>query len=142
MNLEAFKSEVGELLGVTSSRQPNLQEQARIEFLFLTICNKQVRKCNCRDRWHDALIEMYLELKKLQNINTQKVMTDYKVRHGCLVELNGDMYTGDIPTAVAKKFIKERLHNSQRLIDMWFEKYPAENEEPEQISAGKKKSKK
>jgi hypothetical protein len=51
-------------------------------------------------------------------------MANYKVRHGCVVEIDNTPYVSEIPDAAAKKFIRERLHNKQRLVEMWFEVFP------------------
>ena len=61
-----------------------------INELSLAVLGKYVRKCKCRDRYKDAVIEMYTQLKK-----TRTMRTDVKcrMRRGVLLHYGTMYYT-------------------------------------------------
>lgn len=82
-------------------------EESIISNLYTEVTGKKVRDCNCRDKWHDAVIEALLYLKKHKAMREK---CDYKLRAGVILHISGssEVYTNDnLTNEVAEKFLKD-----------------------------------
>ena len=53
------------LLALSRANKPySSAEESIISNLYTEVTGKKVRDCNCRDKWHDAVIEALLYIKK------------------------------------------------------------------------------
>lgn len=96
------------LLALSRANKPySSAEESIISNLYTEVTGKKVRDCNCRDRWHDAVIEALLYIKKN---NAMREKCDYKLRAGVILHISGssEVYTNDnLTNKVAEKFLQE-----------------------------------
>lgn len=84
------------------------QTQTEIESLYTSITGRKFRKCNCRDRYRDAVFEMYSTLKKTIRMTPK---TKYRLKKGVVFDYNGITYsnenlTDEVAKVVSKQFPK------------------------------------
>lgn len=96
------------LLALSRANKPySSAEESIISNLYTEVTGKKVRDCNCRDKWHDAVIEALLYLKKNKAMREK---CDYKLRAGVILHISGssEVYTNDnLTNKVAEKFLKD-----------------------------------
>lgn len=96
------------LLALSRANKPySSAEESIISNLYTEVTGKKVRDCNCRDKWHDAVIEALLYLKKHKAMREK---CDYKLRAGVILHISGssEVYTNDnLTNEVAEKFLKD-----------------------------------
>ena len=96
------------LLALSRATKPySSAEESIISNLYTEVTGKEVRDCNCKDKWADAVIEALLYLKKN---NAMREKCDYKLRAGVILHISGssEVYTNDnLTNEVAEKFLKE-----------------------------------
>lgn len=96
------------LLALSRADKPySSAEESIISNLYAEVTGKKVRDCNCRDKWHDAVIEALLYLKKHKAMREK---CDYKLRAGVILHISGssEVYTNDnLTNEVAEKFLKD-----------------------------------
>lgn len=96
------------LLALSRADKPySSAEESIISNLYTEVTGKKVRDCNCRDKWHDAVIEALLYLKKHKAMREK---CDYKLRAGVILHISGssEVYTNDnLTNEVAEKFLKD-----------------------------------
>lgn len=96
------------LLALSRANKPySSAEESIISNLYTEVIGKKVRDCNCRDKWHDAVIEALLYLKKNKAMREK---CDYKLRAGVILHISGssEVYTNDnLTNEVAEKFLKD-----------------------------------
>lgn len=87
----------------------------------MAVCKKTIRKCNCKDRYNDALIEIYHALKATPNI--EDVMnTKARLVNGVVLQFADKIYTNaNLTDDAAREF----LSKFPQRID-WFAVLPAE----------------
>ena len=96
-----------------------------IERLSMAVLGHGVRRCNCRDRFADALIEIYNYLKTHEEMRSE---IKCRLRRGLLLRHDGEFYTSmTITDEVARAYLAEHPENAS-----WFEVLPspAEADEP------------
>lgn len=84
------------------------QTQSEIESLYTSITGRKFRKCNCRDRYRDAVYEMYSTLKKTIKMAPK---SKYRLKKGVVFDYNGITYsnenlTDEVAKVVSKQFPK------------------------------------
>lgn len=93
------------------------EDKAAIEVAYFSIMGKAVKKCSCRHRYADALMEIFTEL----NIKPRKTMTKYEMKAGRLIWLDDEPLTpANINDKKAAKWCK--LH-PERVAEI-FSRYP------------------
>lgn len=96
------------LLALSRANKPySTEEESIISNLYTEVTGKNVRDCNCRDKWRDAVIEALLYLKKNKAMREK---CDYKLRAGVILHISGssEVYTNDnLTNEVAEKFLKD-----------------------------------
>lgn len=99
-----------------------------INALSVAVLGKAVRKCNCKDRYADALIEVITYLNK-----HDKIMSEYKakLKRGILIHYGGEMYTClNITDDVAVAYLTDFPQNAH-----FFEVLPDMDEKKEEKNA-------
>ncbi len=98
------------------------EDKKTIEELFPKVLGKEVRRCKCKDRHSDALIEMYNYLKN----NEMKNKSKYTLKAGAVLTVFGDprIYTNaNLTDEVAKEFLKahpEKLNLFARVPEEYY----------------------
>lgn len=93
------------------------EDKAAIDAAYFSIMGKAVKKCSCRHRYADALMEIFTEL----NIKPKKNMAKYTMRAGFLIWLDDEPLTpANIIDKKAAKWCK--LH-PERVAEI-FSRYP------------------
>lgn len=93
------------------------EDKAAIDAAYFSIKGKAIRKCSCRHRYADALMEIITEL----NIKPKKNMTKYEMKAGRLIWLDDEPLTpANITDKKAAKWCK--LH-PERVAEV-FSRYP------------------
>ena len=96
------------LLALSRANKPySSAEESIISNLYTEVTGKKVRDCNCRDKWHDAVIEALLYLKKHKAMREK---CNYQLRAGVILHISGssEVYTNDnLTNEVAEKFLKD-----------------------------------
>lgn len=65
---------------------------------------RPVKVCNCKNRYHDAVLEMLHIVRK-----TSKTMANYVLKAGVVICTNGAVYTNaNLTDEVAEKFLAEK----------------------------------
>lgn len=82
-------------------------ERVEIEKMYTAVLGCQIRTCNCSEKWRDAVIEMYVYLKKNGKMHTK---SQYILKAGVVIQPDGtsDVYTNaNLTNAVAAEFLKK-----------------------------------
>lgn len=82
-------------------------ERVEIEKMYTAVLGCQIRTCNCSEKWRDAVIEMYIYLKKNGKMHTK---SQYILKAGVVIQPDGtsDVYTNaNLTDAVAAEFLKK-----------------------------------
>lgn len=82
-------------------------ERVEIEKMYTAVLGCQIRTCNCSEKWRDAVIEMYVYLKKNSKMHTK---SQYILKAGVVIQPDGmsDVYTNaNLTDAVAAEFLKK-----------------------------------
>lgn len=97
------------------------EERSFVGNLYREAFGKEVAKCNCTNRWKDAVIQLLIFTKK------EKTMSNYKLKRGVLAYYNGRPYNRATMTDEVAKAI---LANNEKARSL-FEYIPNE-EAPEE----------
>lgn len=82
-------------------------ERVEIEKMYTAVLGCQIRTCNCSEKWRDAVIEMYVYLKKNGKMHTK---SQYILKAGVVIQPDGtsDVYTNaNLTDAVAAEFLEK-----------------------------------
>jgi hypothetical protein len=83
-------------------------DKQQIASLYNEVLGKHIRKCNCTNRYEDAVAEIYHYLKKNGKM---KEKSTYILKSGVVIQPKGSsqVYTNDnLTDDVAKAFLQER----------------------------------
>ena len=102
-------------------------DKATIEQLYREVLDKEFRPTNCNQCYHDALIEVYLYLKKEKKM---KEKCKYRLRAGFIIScpnfMGGRIFSNDnLTDNVAAEYLKMFPQN-----EYMFQRLPAKVEEP------------
>lgn len=79
----------------------SVEDKTLIEEAYQSLLHRSVRRCNCRSRYADALVELLSQIKKANNMNK------YILKAGALIWLGDDCYTrNNITDDVAKRYLE------------------------------------
>lgn len=111
------------------------EDRQIIEAIHLDETGKKVRDCNCRDRYADAVIELYRKLKRTQTMaRDQKFM----LRPGVIIWIGTEAYSRhNLTDKVAKAYLKanpEAIKKFERVPEDYMTPAAAKlvNENPEE----------
>lgn len=95
------------------------EDKAVINTALISIRGKGVKDCACRNRYTDALVELYAEL----NIKRKKTMKNYELKAGRLIWVDNTPYSNaNLTDEIAEKWRK--MHENE--MDVYFHRYPTE----------------
>lgn len=95
------------------------EDKAVINTALISIRSKGVKDCACRNRYTDALVELYAEL----NIKRKKTMKNYELKAGRLIWVDNTPYSNaNLTDEIAEKWRK--MHENE--MDVYFHRYPTE----------------
>lgn len=80
----------------------------QIEALYNDVLGKHIKKCNCKNRYEDAVAEIYHYLKRGGQM---RVKSQYVLKSGVVLQPKGSnkVYTNDnLTDEVAQAFLRER----------------------------------
>lgn len=76
----------------------------RIDRLYWAVCRKHLRTCRCRDKYRDALYEIYAKLRFNDKNNT--TMAKARLVNGVVLQVGGIHYTNaNLSDEVARAFL-------------------------------------
>ncbi|MBO7314911.1 MAG: hypothetical protein J6U49_04510 [Alistipes sp.] len=79
-------------------------EVETIERLYLEIMGRPVKVCQCKDRHHDAVLEMLNIAKRARNM-----ASTYILKRGVIIHYNNEVYSNaNLTNEVAAAFLAER----------------------------------
>lgn len=83
------------------------EQKKEIVVLYREVVGKEIRDCNCHDRYSDALVEIYSYLKRNGKM---KVTCNYRLKSGVVIQIFGssEVYTNDnLTDEVAATYIEK-----------------------------------
>ena len=93
----------------------------RIDRLYWAVCRKHLRKCNCKDKYKDALLEIYAKLMYHQKTNTTMAQAQARLVRGVVLQWKGAHYTNNnLTDEVARDFLASFPQRKD-----WFEILPS-----------------
>lgn len=104
---ESLLERVRELSRVDFSTLPSSVKE-EIETLYLEVIGKRMRRCRCKDKYRDAVFEIYAKLKKTAPMANN---CSYKLKRGVVFDWEGVTYsninlTDEVAREVAKLYPK------------------------------------
>nr|DAJ84902.1 MAG TPA: hypothetical protein [Caudoviricetes sp.] len=113
---------VGKLEELRECKTLSSSNKLDIELMYREVLGKEFIKTSCNDCYHDAVIEMYIHLKKTGKM---KDKSNYILKNGVVLQKefgSGDMYTNaNITDEVAENYLAD---NPKGI--MFFSGYPAD----------------
>ena len=92
----------------------------RIDRLYWAVCRKHLRTCRCKDKYRDALYEIYAKLSFNSKNNT--TMAKAKLVNGVVLQVGGIHYTNaNLTDEVARAFLSAFPMRKD-----WFAELPAD----------------
>lgn len=104
---EELLDRVRELSRVDFTTLPSSVKE-EIETLYIEVIGKRMRRCRCKDKYRDAVFEMYAKLKKTAPMENN---CSYKLKRGVVFDWKGVTYsnlnlTDEVAREVAKLYPK------------------------------------
>ena len=94
------------LRGLAASGNDLALVKERIDRLYWAVCRKHLRTCRCKDKYKDALMEIYAKLKFHQKTNTTMAQGKAKLVNGVVLQWKGNHYTNsNLTDEVAREFL-------------------------------------
>lgn len=82
----------------------NTEDRRIIEELYKSEMGKEIRRCNCKDKYADAVLEIYSTLKKR---TTMKAEQKYQLKAGVLAWIGNDVYNHlTLTDELAEEYLK------------------------------------
>lgn len=103
---EAFER-VKVLWNTGDNRPYSDTERVEIEKMYTAVLGRQIRTCNCSEKWRDAVIEMYVYLKNHDKMHEK---SNYILKAGVVIQPDGtsEVYTNaNLTDSVAAAFLKK-----------------------------------
>ena len=122
MTIESAKAELERLRGIAKEGGDLAQHKGEIAELYWAVCGKTIRDCNCRDKYKDALIEIYA---KLQTKTDMELNTKARLVAGVVLFWDNTHYTNaNLTDEVASAFLAKFPQRKD-----WFAVLPSEAKE-------------
>lgn len=104
MTEQEAQAELMILRGLATSGHDLALVRERIDRLYWAVCRKHLRKCNCKDKYKDALLEIYAKLMYHKKTNT--TMAQSRLVRGVVLQWRGNHYTNsNLTDEVAREFL-------------------------------------
>lgn len=119
MTTEAAIQELEELRGIALNGDNLAPYKRRIKALYLQVCGKPLRECNCKNVLKDAIYEIYSLLRhKIKS--SDKIMENSRLVMGVVIFWGGTHYTNkNLTDDIARQFLAKFPQRKD-----WFEKLP------------------
>lgn len=122
MTNEEAQAELMVLRGLANSGNDLALVKERIDRLYWEVCRKHLRTCRCKDKYKDALFEIYAKLRFNGKNNT--TMAKARLVNGVVLRHKGNHYTNaNLTDKVAREFLAEFPQRSD-----WFAVLPEEEQ--------------
>ena len=94
------------LRGLAASGNDLALVKERIDRLYWAVCRKHLRPCRCKDKYKDALMEIYAKLMYHKKTNTTMAQGKAKLVNGVVLQWKGNHYTNsNLTDEVAREFL-------------------------------------
>ena len=104
MTEQEAQAELMILRGLASSGNDLALVKERIDRLYWEVCRKHLRTCKCKDKYKDALMEIYAKLMYHKKTNT--TMAKARLVNGVVLQWKGNHYTNaNLTDEVARQFL-------------------------------------
>ena len=104
MTEQEAQAELMILRGLASSGNDLALVKGRIDRLYWEVCRKHLRTCKCKDKYKDALMEIYAKLMYHKKTNT--TMAQARLVNGVVLQWKGSHYTNsNLTDEVARDFL-------------------------------------
>jgi hypothetical protein len=104
MTEQEAQAELMILRGLASSGNDLALVKERIDRLYWEVCRKHLRTCKCKDKYKDALMEIYAKLMYHKKTNT--TMAQARLVNGVVLQWKGAHYTNsNLTDEVAREFL-------------------------------------
>lgn len=124
MTEQEAQAELMILRGLASSGNDLALVSERIDRLYFAVCGKHLRKCRCKDKYRDALLEIYAKMMYHKKTNTKMANTKARLVNGVVLQWKGNHYTNaNLTDKVAKEFLETFPKRSD-----WFAELPEPQE--------------
>jgi flagellar motility protein MotE (MotC chaperone) len=123
MTYEEAQAELTLLRGLAGNTQALATFRERTAALYWAVCRKTLPSCNCRDKWTDALVEIYRKLQQIKATDTmEQLNTKAQLVRGVVLFWKGNHYTNaNLTDEVAREFLAAFPQRSS-----WFAVKPEE----------------
>ena len=119
MTEQEAQAELMILRGLASSGNDLALIRERIDRLYWAVCHKHLKTCKCKDKYKDALLEIYAKLTYHKKINT--TMAQARLVRGVVLQWEGNHYTNsNLTDEVAREFLASFPQRKD-----WFEILPS-----------------
>lgn len=119
MSEQEAQAELMILRGLAASGNDLALVKERIDRLYWAVCRKHLRTCKCKDKYKDALLEIYAKLMYHQKTNTN--MAQSRLVRGVVLQWKGNHYTNsNLTDEVAREFLASFPQRKD-----WFEILPS-----------------
>lgn len=82
----------------------NQQDRLTIETLYKTEAGKTIRSCNCKDKYADAVLELYITLKQRGEMKAEQ---KYQLKAGVLAWIGTEVYNHlTLTDELAEQYLK------------------------------------
>lgn len=125
-----------ELTRLYSLEEYTAEERSFIGNLYREAFGKEVAKCNCTNRWKDAVIQLLIFTKK------EETMSNYKLKRGVLAYYNGRPYNRATMTDEVAKAILANNEKARSLFEYIPEEKTTKEDAPEEEAPKEKKKNK
>lgn len=128
MTEQEAQAELMILRGLASSGNDLALVKERIDRLYWAVCRKHLRTCKCKDKYKDALVEIYAKLMYHQKTNTN--MAHSRLVNGVVLQWKGNHYTNNnLTDEVAREFLAAFPQRKD-----WFAELPSATTEKQVVA--------
>lgn len=128
MTEQEAQAELMILRGLASSGADLALVKERIDRLYWAVCHKHLRTCKCKDKYKDALLEIYAKLMYHKKTNTN--MAQSRLVRGVVLQWKGTHYTNsNLTDEVAREFLASFPQRKD-----WFEILPSATNEKQVVA--------
>lgn len=104
MTEQEAQAELMILRGLAASGNDLALVKERIDRLYWAVCRKHLRTCRCKDKYRDALLEIYAKL--MYHKKTDTTMAQARLVNGVVLQWQGNHYTNNnLTDEVAREFL-------------------------------------
>jgi len=128
MTEQEAQAELMILRGLASSGNDLALVKERIDRLYWAVCHKHLRTCKCKDKYKDALVEIYAKLMYHKKTNT--TMAHSRLVNGVVLQWKGAHYTNsNLTDEVAREFLASFPQRKD-----WFAELPSATTEKQVVA--------